>query len=504
MPRTNIEERYIGEIELTQPREGVIEGHYRPSRFAYELQTRPEYREPELPTRHVLTFDREANRITMHPITIYPGTYFLKSRYGRVDTIIFEGHCWTLPEDVADLPRALADVPDPFYRSPEAGLGVPRVAAPIMKAIREVKSATTLVISKHRQSAIEGPTVIISAADFSEAATVMERISRRHQDRSLEERMAFAHNILLSRHFPKDYPEVRPPYTPGSIADTLNVVVSSKVKLDREDREVLVNEVEKRVADMAAGDPERLFQLQKNIELVTLDNLISKVTRLLEPEGSAETRWQNLFELNPFILTQIFGYPIVQVRSQATVGAPLLDGAGAKIADFVVRNQSTNNAALVEIKRPDTPLLLKSPYRGEEGRNPIYPASTALTGAVLQVLDQSRALKERIATILYENRGLALEAYHIDCVVVAGRLPTEPDEIRSFEMYRNSFKDVRIITFDELLRKLEALRELLVDTGGDLPEQVDQRPASLPRSRVFPPPDWAKRSDFDPLDFDAI
>ena len=49
----------------------------------------------------------------------------------------------------------------------------------------------------------------------------------------------------------------------------------------------------------------------------------------------------------------------------------------------------------------------------------------------------------------------------MDCVVVAGRKPLDAERLASFEMYRTSFKDVRIYTFDEVLLKLRALRDYL-------------------------------------------
>jgi hypothetical protein len=49
----------------------------------------------------------------------------------------------------------------------------------------------------------------------------------------------------------------------------------------------------------------------------------------------------------------------------------------------------------------------------------------------------------------------------IKCVVVAGTLPTDPIQLRSFEVFRNACKDVDVVTFDELLAKLEFLEKYL-------------------------------------------
>jgi hypothetical protein len=143
------------------------------------------------------------------------------------------------------------------------------------------------------------------------------------------------------------------------------------------------------------------------------------------------------------------------------VGAPLLDGSGAKIADFLAKNPTTSNAALVELKTPQAELLASNPYRGSEGANPVYPPHADLTCAVAQVLDQRYRLQRDISHHCINNRGLDLTTYHVDCVVVAGRTPEDEARKQAFEIFRQSLKDVRVVTFDELLTKLESLRAFL-------------------------------------------
>lgn len=59
---------------------------------------------------------------------------------------------------------------------------------------------------------------------------------------------------------------------------------------------------------------------------------------------------------------------------------------------------------------------------------------------------------------VYDNPALRLsDADVIKCVVVAGRAPIDPIKLRGLEVFRNACKDVDIITFDELLAKLEFL-----------------------------------------------
>ena len=105
----------------------------------------------------------------------------------------------------------------------------------------------------------------------------------------------------------------------------------------------------------------------------------------------------------------------------------------------------------MEIKRPDTPLI------GSEFRAARFRPSGDLNSAVIQVIDQRYEL-----LVNYKNRSQAAGKVHaIECVVVAGRTPVDPAALASFEMFRTSLKDVRVLTFDEVLLKLCVLRDYL-------------------------------------------
>lgn len=56
--------------------------------------------------------------------------------------------------------------------------------------------------------------------------------------------------------------------------------------------------------------------------------------------------------------------------------------------------------------------------------------------------------------------------------MIAGISPTEEDKQKSFELYRNNLSSVVVITFDELLAKLKALHEFLLEHPR--PEQEDE------------------------------
>ena len=207
---------------------------------------------------------------------------------------------------------------------------------------------------------------------------------------------------------------------------------------------------------------EQLAQLQRNIELVSLEGLIAHFEKLLTA-GHSEEMWQEFFLANPFALSLAFGYPIIKVHDRASVGGRRLSGQGDKYTDFLVKNSMTNNTAIVEIKKPDTPLLKQSKYRNE-----VFPPSTDLTGAITQALDQKHYFEKEIAHIKENSNIYDIRTYSVQCCLVVGTIPEDEAKQKSFELFRGNSKDVEIITYDELLTKLENLLVFLSSPDKEL------------------------------------
>ena len=182
------------------------------------------------------------------------------------------------------------------------------------------------------------------------------------------------------------------------------------------------------------------------------------VTRYEEMIGQKlkEQNWQVFFTENPFILSLAFGYPVIKVQDQASVGGHKLSGSGEKIADFLVKNSMTNNTAIFEIKTPQADLLNKTPFRGG-----IYTPSSELAGAINQALDQKYQFQTHIASVKHNSRIHDMESYSVHCCLIIGVTPSDEDQQKSFELFRGNSKDVEIVTFNELLEKLKQLRDFL-------------------------------------------
>ena len=198
--------------------------------------------------------------------------------------------------------------------------------------------------------------------------------------------------------------------------------------------------------------------LQKLNSAVGLSSLKNALAIWKDNEANpAEEFWQTTLSQNSFVLSQIFSYPVVVLNNKAYVGGKGINNSGGNVVDFLCATDMTQNAILVEIKTPKTNILGKQ-YRGD-----IYNTSTDLSGAAMQASNYKDSLVKEYDS-LSRRSAISFEAFNPPCLVIIGNAGAELIDTKrrkSFELYRNQLKDVQIITFDELFRKVEILISLL-------------------------------------------
>lgn len=415
-------------------------------------------------------------------LTIYPiGTFgeksdFLKPKYRQVERITIAdthivvpgydeffapgGSVPTTPEGVLAM---LEDMPSAFTKDYAYGLGLAKPYRFIIDAVEALSDCTEIVISGKEETgpASNEKLFFISNKDFELARRAMNSIDSLAQSAARAVKGTAAHNILAERlGVAKLDPKVgRHPYR-----KLFTTVAQGKTELSEEDQNAVIGALTNHAADIAEDQPEKLAKLRSDIELVTLEALIRRYEAMLG-ETLVEDRWQDFFNENPFILNMAFGYPVIKVRDQASVGGRKLSGDGEKITDFLVKNSLTNNTAIFEIKTPQTAILNKSPFR--EG---VYTPSSDLSGSINQALDQKYQFQSHIAQIKHNSRISDLESYAVHCCLVIGKTPEGDDRKKSFELFRRNSKDVEIVTFDELHEKLKQLSAFLRAAEGEAAE----------------------------------
>ena len=215
------------------------------------------------------------------------------------------------------------------------GLGIRKLFWPLIDVLRR-KSIRRLVITELRDTSLEEDTLILAKRDFKDIAYELKQVATRFSEQSRVERYRHAHNELLSRHFPSKFPRDETPYRKGVIVTLLRRARRAGAVLSREDSSALLEQASAEAPMIAKSSPRELYQLQRDFELAGLSELIERFDADIDA-GHPESFWQNLLKINPFILSMLFGYPIVIVSDQAHVGGTRLDGSGETIVDFPSR-----------------------------------------------------------------------------------------------------------------------------------------------------------------------
>lgn len=451
----------VVKLSLSEIHPGCIAVHCEADPGIYKSLKPDEPVPNPLPSKDVIWFDATKSTIIIRPIITYPSERYFEAKYGQLEEIVLEGFDFELPEDEHAIHDALFQLPTGLIKNIEAGLGFPKEYSSIVDSIEELDDVTSLIITKRGSTRLDGACFHLAYREFETLRLSLARITRGYQREGRIDRTIKSHNTLLTTLDPERFPEKRRPLKKDTISNLLVGRDYSKSELSKRDRVGMVAAVRSSAPTIATETPDVLYGLQRDIELVSLDVLVERFREMLDKK-LPESSWQKLFASNPFILSMLFGYPIVEVLGQAHVGGTALTGRGGKIADFLVKNEGTNNVALVEIKTPQTQLL------GKEFRGGVYPASSDLAGSVAQVLDQRYQFQKNIAQIKDTSDIADIVSYSVDCVVVAGKTPEGKAEQKCLELFRRSMKDVQIYAFDELLRKLVQLREFL---AGDEPAE---------------------------------
>ena len=221
-----------------------------------------------------------------------------------------------------------------------------------------------------------------------------------------------------------------------------------------ENREQIVNRLESLESD----------GLQKLNTLIGIGSLKTALAVWNEnKDNSSEEFWQKTLSKFSFVLSQIFSFPVIVLKDKAYVGGKSIENTHGNLVDFLMANKLTRNAALIEIKTPKTPIVGKQ-YRGD-----INSIENEVIGAVMQVTNYRDSLLKQFNTLTSGATG-DFDAFDPQCLVIVGNMQNEKMsrlQRKSFELFRNGLKDVRVITYDELFTKVQILIDLLEGNMSD-------------------------------------
>lgn len=397
------------------------------------------------------------NRIIMRPIHINPHAQrYLTPKNGRFTTVTYvDDYGDELPDDAETAAlRIELRLAWSLFDPPNNGLGLNKNLEPLWKGLSRIQHSEALVISRRPEMHAKDGMISISTEEVDKLRRSFNRITTNGRKLIRQTKQGVVHDDVLTRLDPERFQrvvQVNPP-----LVEVRREGAKQAAARERAERRLNVQAVRKQLGQLVTEAPQELMLLHTEIERVTLAKMIEAFKVKLTSKLT-EPHWQTFFEQNRFVLSMAFARPVELTHTQFHAKGSTLTSAGAQIGDFLFKEYG-QALAIVEIKTPETALLQGTAYRGQD----VFGPTSELSGAVTQVLFQQSELRQRWMTHVHDNPDLRLSgADVIKCVVVAGRMPTDLSKLRSFEVFRNACKDVDIVTFDELLAKLEFLEKQL-------------------------------------------
>lgn len=415
------------------------------------------------PPNHLMDPARRWRLLTVADglLTIYPFKNTAdgyEPKYEGIDRIVIgqrRRDAWEEPEDDNDVQYLLERLPEGLEANPLNGLGFSSLDRSIPQSIAAAASGVLIFVQGgDKPPYLQEGLYVISELYLKRLVRGLRSISSRHQRQARKEKLILAHNSLLSAMDANMFPLRQKKLSLEAVYELVEVG-RINAAIPKASQRSVVGMVADNAQAIAKNAPDVLYELAAKIERVTLQEMITKYEDMLTKRLN-ETKWQRFFEANTFILSLVFTVPTVFVQETPYVHGKRVDGKGGRFSDFLMRGQSTGNVALIEIKSPETGLL--TVYRAEQ------PCpSTELVGAVTQVLGQRRRLTTGWHNLKGEDDGTLsnAELYSPQAIVLVGKTPTAKADREAFEAFRNAMKDVAVITFDELLLRLQYLNEAL-------------------------------------------
>jgi len=412
--------------------------------------------------------------ITLYPIIPRATRHdYAHPKYNSITSIIVAAPKYapySIPQDRDDVEGVLASLPRGLSKDWRFGLGFLYEYRYIPDAISQLGGVDTILIHGSdggNDARVDGHLFVLGQNRLEDLRSKLDRLSQRHQRETAADKNLVCYTGLLHHAAPYLYPPKAKKLPPNVLAD-LTSLGRGPSRLSRSDQHSAARLVHDNVDVMAKTERRTLFNLKAEIELVTLGELIEVFAKMLT-SNAKEAQWQTFLSEHPFVLDMAFGYPVKMIAERPYVGGKSFTGRGGQYSDFLVAAKATGNLALIEIKHAQHDLL------GKLYRNKTYMPSEELTGSVAQVISQ-RALVHRNILILADELDERVHAHAVAAIIIIGRTPDTREKQRAFEQYRNSLKDVLIVTFDELEERLRSIHRALVSSPPTVPIEDDDLP----------------------------
>lgn len=355
----------------------------------------------------------------------------------KISKIIFEG--WS----------ELRLVPNCFKKDRGLGPGDIHIKTLLNRLYRIFPEFNKLTISKNKKSKFTKYSITLNWGDLQEILKILHVDKTLFNNNRINKTNYFL-NKLNSNKFHKTNKNLTSKHLESFLAayDTfeLNGDISNDII-----KKILHNSGKKNITIT-----ENYLISKNEVETVFLDSIIKDFENNLSKTNSNERDWQSFLNKYAWIFVQILPYNVIITNNNAYLGGQKMEGDSSNFVDFILRNDLNDNCALVEIKHHNTKLLKDKPYRNDN----VFSMTDEFSGAISQLINYKDTLIKNYAYHKMNNSDI--KVFDPACLLIIGNKMNLTDKQREcFELVKNSYKDVVILTFDELKRKLTTLSEIL-------------------------------------------
>lgn len=363
-----------------------------------------------------------------------------KQKYKYINSIVFE--------DIS--PSVIHGV----YKGYNRGFGFTRYLSPLIDFLEKFPKINKIIITNKRSSEIKNNELIFSKEDIE---FLYQRI-KPYRDQQSKELKALT-NDLFADLFPNKVKKDPTSYYAGQLTRFIEGKKVKSEQLSENDIQSISNLIANISADHLFVKQGKLITTKEKFEIVSIENTLKSYKKLLSQKNETkklEESWHQFFKKNPWLLSQMFSSPMVFFGQKIYVGGKDLNNKSGKVADFIYKNSFSRSVSIIEIKTHKTPLIIKKPYRKPD----VFSVSKELSGAINQVLDQKDVLQKDYYSVIKKSE---IESFNPICVVLAGKISDLNNNLKSFELFRNNSKDVIVITYDELLKRIETILQIFTN-----------------------------------------